>query len=216
MRRFHRGSGLYLRRSARARLLLAVLFLILMAFWVNSRLEPVVEDLTVNEARARAVQVISAAVEDSLAGQDQPVASMVAIQYKESGEIASLSTDMAEMNNLKASLLADVQEELGESVHIDLGVPIGTLLGGGLLHGRGPEVPLRITLSGNIEAGFESEFTSAGINQTQHTVNLRVRTTIYTFLAGKQGSAEVETTVPVAETVIVGEVPQMMANLQGK
>ena len=216
MRRFHRGSGLYLRRSARARLLLAVLFLILMAFWVNSRLEPVVEDLTVNEARARAVQVISAAVEDSLTGQDQPVASMVAIQYKESGEIASLSTDMAEMNNLKASLLADVQEELGESVHIDLGVPIGTLLGGGLLHGRGPEVPLRITLSGNIEADFESEFTSAGINQTQHTVNLRVRTTIYTFLAGKQGSAEVETTVPVAETVIVGEVPQMMANLQGK
>ena len=216
MRRFHRGSGLYLRRSARARLLLAVLFLILMAFWVNSRLEPVVEDFTVNEARARAVQVISAAVEDSLAGQDQPVASMVAIQYKESGEIASLSTDMAEMNNLKASLLADVQEELGESVHIDLGVPIGTLLGGGLLHGRGPEVPLRITLSGNIEADFESEFTSAGINQTQHTVNLRVRTTIYTFLAGKQGSAEVETTVPVAETVIVGEVPQMMANLQGK
>lgn len=216
MRRFHRGSGLYLHRSARARLLLAVLFLILMAFWVNSRLEPVVEDLTVNEARARAVQVISAAVEDSLAGQDQPVASMVAIQYKESGEIASLSTDMAEMNNLKASLLADVQEELGESVHIDLGVPIGTLLGGGLLHGRGPEVPLRITLSGNIEADFESEFTSAGINQTQHTVNLRVRTTIYTFLAGKQGSAEVETTVPVAETVIVGEVPQMMANLQGK
>ena len=216
MRRFHRGSGLYLRRSARARLLLAVLFLILMAFWVNSRLEPVVEDLTVNEARARAVQVISAAVEDSLAGQDQPVASMVAIQYKESGEIASLSTDMAEMNNLKASLLADVQEELGESVHIDLGVPIGTLLGGGLLHGRGPEVPLRITLSGNIEADFESEFTSAGINQTQHTVNLWVRTTIYTFLAGKQGSAEVETTVPVAETVIVGEVPQMMASLQSK
>ena len=216
MRRFHRGSGLYLRRSARVRLLLAVLFLILMAFWVNSRLEPVVEDLTVNEARARAVQVISAAVEDSLAGQDQPVASMVAIQYKESGEIASLSTDMAEMNNLKASLLADVQEELGESVHIDLGVPIGTLLGGGLLHGRGPEVPLRITLSGNIEADFESEFTSAGINQTQHTVNLRVRTTIYTFLAGKQGSAEVETTVPVAETVIVGEVPQMMASLQSK
>ena len=135
-------------------MLLAVLFLILMAFWENSRLEPGVEDLTVNEARARAVQVISAAVEESLAGKGQPVASMVAIQYKESGEIASLATDMAEMNNLKASLLADVQEELGESVHIDLGVPIGTLLGGGLLHGRGPEVPLRITLSGNIEADF--------------------------------------------------------------
>lgn len=216
MRRFRRRSGLYLRRSARIKLFFALLIMVFLALWVNSRLEPVVDDLTANEAKARAVQLISDAVEDSLAAQEQPVASMVNIQYKESGEIASLSTDMAAMNSLKTSLLADVQKELGESVHIDLGVPIGTLLGGGLLHGRGPEVPLRITLSGNIEADFESTFTSAGINQTQHTVSLRVRTTIYTFLAGKQGSAQVETSVPVAETVIVGEVPQMMANVQGK
>ena len=53
------------------------------------------------------------------------------------------------------------------------------------------------------------------INQTKHTVSLRVHTTIYTFLAGTQSSAEVETSVPVAETVIVGEVPQVVANLQG-
>ena len=174
------------------------------------------QDLTANEAKARAVQLVSEAVEKSLAGQEEPVSAMVSIQYAESGEIASLTTDMAQLNVLKSRLLAGVQQELGESVHIDLGVPVGTLLGGGLLHGRGPEVPVRVTLSGNVEAEFESEFTSAGINQTKHTVVLRVKTTVYTFLAGKQGSAEVETSVPVAETVIVGQVPELMANVQSK
>ena len=193
-------------------LLFAAVLLILTALWVNSRLEPVVEDLTANEAKARAVQIISAAVENALADQEEPVLSMVNVQYNENGEIVSLSSDMAKMNGLKSTLLSGVQEELGESIHI---VPIGTLIGGGLLHGRGPEVPLRITLSGNIEADFESDFTTAGINQTKHTVSLRVHTTIYTFLAGTQSSAEVETSVPVAETVIVGEVPQVVANLQG-
>lgn len=215
MRRYRRSRRGYSRRGVRPRLLFAAVLLILTALWVNSRLEPVVEDLTANEAKARAVQIISAAVENALADQKEPVLSMVNVQYNENGEIVSLSSDMAKMNGLKSTLLSGVQEELGESVHIDLGVPIGTLIGGGLLHGRGPEVPLRITLSGNIEADFESDFTTAGINQTKHTVSLRVHTTIYTFLAGTQSSAEVETSVPVAETVIVGEVPQVVANLQG-
>ena len=213
MRRYRRRAE---GRLLRVRLVLAALLFVLLAAWVDSRLEPVVQDLTANEAKARAVQLVSEAVEKSLAGQEEPVSAMVSIQYAESGEIASLTTDMAQLNVLKSRLLAGVQQELGESVHIDLGVPVGTLLGGGLLHGRGPEVPGRATLSGNVEAEFESEFTSAGINQTKHTVVLRVKTTVYTFLAGKQGSAEVETSVPVAETVIVGQVPELMANVQSK
>lgn len=214
MRRYRFRRSSWPRRGGRLRLLLAAALLAAAAFWVNARIEPVMEELTANEARARAVQLISAAVERSLAEQETPAASLVSVQYGQNGEIVSLSSDVARMNALKASLLLGVQEELGESVHIDLGVPLGTLLGGGLLHGRGPEIPLRVTLSGSIEADFESDFTTAGINQTKHTVSLRVRTTVYTFLIGRQCSAQVETAVPVAETVIVGEVPQFVANLQ--
>lgn len=216
MRRYRsRGWGRP-RGAARPRLLLAAVVLAIAALWMSSRLEPVMEELTANEAKARAVQLIHEAVEESLAGQEEPVSSMVSVQYNEDGEIVSLSSDMAKMNGLKAALLTGVQEKIGESVHIDLGVPLGTLIGGGLLHGRGPELPVRVTLSGNIEADFESDFTTAGINQTKHTVSLRVRTTVYTFLIGRQSSAEVETSIPVAETVIVGEVPQVVANWQGK
>ena len=132
MRRYRRRAE---GRLLRVRLVLAALLFVLLAAWVDSRLEPVVQDLTANEAKARAVQLVSEAVEKSLAGQEEPVSAMVSIQYAESGEIASLTTDMAQLNVLKSRLLAGVQQELGESVHIDLGVPVGTLLGGGLLHG---------------------------------------------------------------------------------
>ena len=116
MRRYRRRAE---GRRLRGRLVLAALLCVLLAAWVDSRLEPVVQDLTANEAKARAVQLVSEAVEKSLAGQEEPVSAMVSIQYAESGEIASLTTDMAQLNVLKSRLLAGVQQELGESVHID-------------------------------------------------------------------------------------------------
>ncbi len=135
------------------------------------------------------------------------------IERAESGQILAVTTDMNQMNQLKASILQRVQEQLGE--HLDTGVPLGTLLGSELLHGRGPNIPVRLSLSGNVTADFESTFESAGINQTKHRICLRVHASIYSFLPpAYNGTTEITTDIPVAETVIIGEVPQLMANIQ--
>ena len=94
-----------------------------------------------------------------------------------------------------------------------LAFPIGTLTGSELLHGRGPEVPLRVTLAGNAAADFESQFESAGINQTKHRITLKIHLQLYTFIPGINRTVDVDTDIPVAETVIVGEVPDIIANL---
>ncbi|HIU30929.1 MAG TPA: sporulation protein YunB [Candidatus Caccousia avistercoris] len=213
MRRYRRrGLG----RAARVRLFFLLLFLAAAVLFVEARLGPAVESITQNEARIRAVQLLNESVSRELARQDASYANMVNVQYGQAGEITSVTTDMAKMNSLKAALLSGVQEELGEYAHMDFGVPLGTLLGSSLMHGRGPEIPVRVTLSGNITAEFDSQFTSAGINQTKHTICLHVQTTLYTFLPGASATAVVETDLPVAETIIVGEVPWVVAGTQGK
>ena len=74
---------------------------------------------------------------------------------------------------------------------------------------------MRLTLSGNVTADFESTFESAGINQTKHRICLHIHTSIYSFLPpAYNGTTEIETDIPVAETVIIGEVPQLMANFK--
>ena len=76
----------------------------------------------------------------------------------------------------------------------------------------GPSLNLRVTLAGNVKADFKSTFESAGVNQTRHRIYLDVGTSVYSFLPGINSTTDVNTDELVAETVIVGEVPQMMLN----
>jgi hypothetical protein len=90
-------------------------------------------------------------------------------------------------------------------------IPLGTLLGGDLFYGRGPGVTLKLTLSGNISADLKGSFESAGYNQTRHRMMLDISASVYTFLPGMRATADVKTNVLVAETVIVGTVPAVVA-----
>ena len=71
-----------------------------------------------------------------------------------------------------------------------------------------------MTLSGNVSADFNSSFESAGINQTKHQIYLDVKTSVYSFLPGFRTTTDVETNILVAETVIVGAVPQLVTTLK--
>ena len=50
------------------------------------------------------------------------------------------------------------------------------------------------------------------MNQTRHRIYLNVGTSVYSFLPGINSTTDANTDELVAETVIVGEVPQMMLN----
>ena len=64
-----------------------------------------------------------------------------------------------------------------------------------------------------MHASFESEFRSAGINQTLHRVNLHLTATVRVVLPGESLSLTVEAEAPVAENVIVGDVPGAYTNV---
>ena len=116
-------------------------------------------------------------------------------------------------HSLRAFVLEHVQQELGERASVDLGVPLGSLLGGPFLNGRGPDLPVRVTFSGIVTAEFESSFTAAGYNQTRHTVSLRVTADAYTYLLGAESQLQAETVIPVSETILVGEVPYVVGDV---
>ena len=214
MRRWRRTRPRRMHGGGKLGKVLAVLALLGAVFvFLDWKLRPVVGSIVTNQAKVASVEAVNDAVMQELTADQIAYADLVHIERADSGQILAVTTDMAQMNQLKAAVLQRVQGELGE--HMDTGVPLGTLLGSELLHGRGPVVPVRLTLSGNVTADFDSTFESAGINQTKHRITLRVHTSIYSFLPPAfNGTTEIETDVAVAETVIIGEVPQMMANFK--
>lgn len=206
-RRRGRRSGL------NSRLVLLLLAVVLVFVALNQGLKPVVASITTNEARIASTEAINRVVEQELLQNGVTYSSFIQIERSAAGEVQTITTDMIRMNQLKASVVQKIQKELGGYSHTDLGIPLGTLFGGELFHGRGPNVPLRLTLSGNVTAEYKSSFSSAGINQTRHQIRLEIHTSIYSFIPGLDTTTDLTTDIPVAETVIVGEVPKFLANM---
>ena len=131
----------------------------------------------------------------------------VTITRDEAGEITALSADMARLNLLRAELSAHLLERLEDS-QLELTIPVGSLLPLEPTWARGPELHLRALALGTASAEFESEFPSAGINQTRHRLWLELSVPVTVLLPGGGEELTVDSRLCVAETVIVGQVPQ--------
>ena len=202
------------RMPARGKAFLFIIFFFLLILLFNSQIKPVIESVTANEAKIRSIGTINGAVIDELNREGISYDNLITVERGTDGNVLSITTNMVKMNELKAKMISNIQTKLGDDTYTTVGVPLGTLIGGEIFHGRGPKIPLRASLSGNVSADFDSTFESAGINQTKHQIYLDVKTSVYSFLPGFKTTTDVETNVLVAETVIVGAVPQLITNLK--
>jgi sporulation protein YunB len=133
---------------------------------------------------------------------------MIRFEKDNEGKISALETNMAEMNRLQSQILSDILERLSVVSASELSIPVGTLTGTPLLAGRGPRIPVKMEFVGSSNARFDNDFTEAGINQTKHRVLLYVDVSVSILLPGFSTYTKVTNAFTVAETVIVGSVPQ--------
>lgn len=185
-----------------------LLGLVLLALLLRARLDPLVEELAVASAKNAAAHAISAVVAEKMAAGELDYGVLVHMEKDDSGMITALNTDMRQVNRLQAAMSEAVIERLREPAAADLSVPLGNLSGIPLLSGRGPAIPIRILSVAESEAKLSGSFEHAGINQTLHRILLEMHAVVYVLIPGGSVTAEVSDTVTVAETVIVGRVPE--------
>lgn len=131
------------------------------------------------------------------------------------GRITALKTNMSEVNRLKTAILNLINDEILAMDTELLGIPLGNLFLPELLSDKGPDIPVHILSIRNSDAYFESHFTEAGINQTMHQLNMVVSVDVAILVFGKTESFTVCSQVVVAETIIVGDVPDTLLQTGG-
>ena len=132
---------------------------------------------------------------------------LVSFEKDTEGHITAVRSNMAAFNHLQAEILDTVLTRISQVPTGDLSIPIGSLTGSTLLAGRGPRITVRMESVGSSEANFRNAFTSAGINQTKHQIILTVDVSVSVLLPGFRTATKVSNSFIVAETVIVGTVP---------
>ena len=132
------------------------------------------------------------------------------------GRITALKTNMSEVNRLKTGILNLINDDILALDASDLSIPIGSLILPEIFSGKGVLIPVQIISIRNSDGSFSSNFTHAGINQTLHQLTMHVCVDISVLVLGKTESFSVNTQVVVAETVIVGDVPDTFLQTGGE
>lgn len=132
------------------------------------------------------------------------------------GRITALKTNMTEVNRLKTDILNVINDDILALDTSDLGIPIGNLILPEFLSGRGPSIPVHIISIRNSDASFTSHFSEAGINQTLQQMIMDVSVDVSVLVLGKTSSFTVSSQVVVAETIIVGQVPNTFLQAGGE
>ncbi|MGM9661868.1 MAG: sporulation protein YunB [Oscillospiraceae bacterium] len=194
------------------------LFLFLLAgssYVFFAQMQPIIGRLAVARVSNQVSRVISTAVNEAVTRGEVEYDRLISFQKDNEGRITAISSNMAEFNRLQTLIDADVLERLAEVSTSTLSVPLGTLSGLTLLSGRGPSVEVRMQSVGSAVSRFENEFTSAGINQTKHRIVLTVDVSVSILLPGFSTATQVSGSYVVAETVIVGSVPESYTYFHG-
>lgn len=131
------------------------------------------------------------------------------------GRITALKTNMSEVNRLKTDILNIINDEILALDTSDIGIPLGSLFLPEFLSGKGPVIPVHILSIRNSDAVFSSNFVQAGINQTLHQLIMLVSVDVAVLVLGETSSFTVASEVVVAETVIVGDVPNTFLQTGG-
>ena len=204
-----------MRRATRWALI--VLCLLLFFGWVAVRSVMYLRELSCDMVLSDAVDLMTLCVNDTinrtLSGRDYGYDYFVTIDRDESGAVTAIKANMARINALSSELLSDIVEAADRG-ELSLAIPIGNILGSSLLLGKGPDIPVDITLLTSSRVDFKNELSAAGINQTKHEMKLDVVVDIDVVLPWRTVSTQVVTEILIAETVIVGEVPQTYLDLE--
>lgn len=132
------------------------------------------------------------------------------------GRITALKTNMSEVNRLKTDILNIINDDILAMDSSEIGVPIGSMIFPELFSGKGPAIPVRVLSIRNSDAEFKSNFTEAGINQTLQQLTMEIKVDVTVLALGQTDSFPVTSQVVVAETVIVGQVPETLLQTGGK
>lgn len=201
----------YVKKRVRRTVLAVCICLILLtalclAVKILLHARPLVLQMAQNRAGDIMVCVINDAISEQIA-KIQADSAFAEFSADENGYITASYVDTLKINAVKSDILKSIEEKLQSYDTIEVSVPLGAVLDLELFCNIRPQIKFAMISTGSFNADFSSSFTSAGINQTKHEVNITISGELGVISVLGSCTSEVSTTVPVVQTIISGDVP---------
>ena len=203
------------RKRRRRRILLIALLLVItgLILLTQLHLSPYIRELARNQAVNAASNAITGSVSEMLRTGNTDFSRVIVLEKDVQGNITALRTDMGQVERMKIEVLGALDGLIDQINTQQMGIPLGNLLLPDLLAGTGPVLTVKAVSLTVSNADFFSDFSEAGINQTLQTLKVKFTISLTILTTVGYESVDVDSDVMVAQTVIVGRVPETYVNL---
>ena len=188
-----------------------LLLIILILLYVAKVVNPII--ISVGEAKIKslATRSINAAVNEVII-MGYSYNSLINITFDNNGDVVLIEANAMEINKLSKEIATTSQTRLDLIGEQGVGIPIGSLSGIPLFMGQGPDIRFKLFPVGSITCTYSSQFITAGVNQTNHKIYADISSTVNVVLPIDNKQINTKTQILIAESIIVGKVPDVYLN----
>lgn len=205
---------MYYRRKIPVATLIFVIVFVASILFIDLRLKASLLELAQTKAELKVVEIINQAVYDKMVKETE-YKDIVYIHKDNQGKIVMLQANTVILNQLMAKITRAILQGFKNGDIEQIYIPLGQITGITLLSGSGPRLKVRVIPTNQVYVSVGDKFEQAGINQTRHRIYLQVKTRIKIAVPLMGKDLNVVTTIPIAETIIVGDVPETYVNFTG-
>lgn len=201
------------RPGLRVVLITALAVFLLFVLTASVFLKDISSQIAISDASDIVTISVNNAITEVLSSGEYSGDYFVDFEKDSSGAVTAISSNMSKINTLSSKILEKVVGTTEKNT-IVVKIPFGNLTGISLLMGRGPNVPLKIIVLTSSRVEFNNSIVTAGINQTKHQINLEVIVDVEILVPWGSETAQVVSEVLIADTVVVGHVPETYLNME--
>lgn len=199
------------KRFKRLVILSFIFFIFIFTFYkIDRDLKPLIMALCDAEARGIAMSTINETIRDEF-GNKISYDDLMTIKTDKEGNVVMLQANTVELNRIGSDVALAVQKRIENTGVRGGAIPIGAVLKSDLIAYYGPKLRFKMKPVGYVTTSYRSEFQAAGINQTRHIIYIDVTTNVQVVIPTARNSISITSNVPIAESIIVGKVPNTYA-----
>lgn len=202
------------RRKPKKAIWMGVFILILFIFlYVDFRLKASILQLSKSSVQLQGTEILNRIVSEEVVAQVK-YDDMVVIHKDNDGKIVLIQPNTVVLNRLIANTVQVLSRSMGQMKEDSVDIPIGQLSGLKIFAAWGPTMSVKIIPSSEVHVNLDDRFEQAGINQTRHLISINIATKMKVAVPYLSDEVEVSSTIPLAETIIVGDVPSNYVNFR--
>lgn len=196
-------------------ILITIILFIMITYYFQYIINPVIYSVSEGQVRMSTVKAVNDAIAEVVSDANV-YESLCNVITDEQGNVSMISANALRINNLTKELIKVSQQKLEDLSYSMVHIPLGNFTGIPLFSGMGPDINIRVVPMGSMSCNFVSEFSQAGINQTNHKIFVNFSSYVNVVMPLESRTVTTSSQILICECIIVGKVPQVYLNSTGK